>query len=80
MIEFHTAISVIVLIGFVLLLILAGLRVRSQQTIVLYLILYLSLGLLSNLSQLLLAFTGEASWVSVLANFFFWRKWPPSAP
>ncbi|HRV92792.1 MAG TPA: GAF domain-containing sensor histidine kinase [Anaerolineae bacterium] len=71
MIEFHTAISVIVLIGFVLLLILAGLRVRSQQTIVLYLILYLSLGLLSNISQLLLAFTGEASWVSVLANFFF---------
>lgn len=73
MIEFHTAITVIVLIGFILLLILAGLRMRSQQAIVMHLTLYLSLGVLSNLSQLLVAFTDEASAspISLWADFFF---------
>ncbi|MCB0168191.1 MAG: GAF domain-containing protein [Anaerolineae bacterium] len=73
MIEFHTAIIVIVLIGFVLLLILAGLRVRSRQTIVMHLTLYLSLGVLSNLSRLLVAFSDEASTPpsSLLADCFF---------
>ncbi|MCB0210708.1 MAG: GAF domain-containing protein [Anaerolineae bacterium] len=60
MIGFHTAITVIVLLGFILLLILASLRLRSQQAIVIHLAVYLSFGVLSNLAELLLGLAGEA--------------------
>lgn len=73
MIGLHTATTVIVLLGFILLLILTSLRLRSQQATVIHLTLYLGFGLLSNLSDLLLTATGESPTPInlILSDFFF---------
>lgn len=73
MIGFHTAIPVIVLFGFVLLLVLATLRLRSQQAVITHLVLYLSFGTLSRLFELLFNFAGapSESIFPLLSDLFF---------
>ncbi|MCB0196925.1 MAG: GAF domain-containing protein, partial [Anaerolineae bacterium] len=55
-----------------MLLMLASLRLRSQQAIVIHLTVYLSFGVLSNLFELLLSLAGEPSSpiLPLLSNFF----------